>query len=423
MLLGKLLLRNKNPSHTTTFTRRQITTMSLSKDHTKLLIPGPITLSTEVIAALGQQSVSHTCPSFTTSFKDTLKMLRQVYVAHEARGMPLVISGSGTLGFDLVGSNLINPAKDQILLLSTGFFSDEFHEAISTYYVDNSNQVTRLSAANAGDSIPLNKIESELQNKKYNLIVMTQVDTSTGVLLDIEKIAALVHKVSPDTLIAVDTVCSLGCENIQFDKWGLDICISASQKAIGAPPGLSLGMVSDRAILKSETDITSRNGSYYTSFKKWLPILEAFESGKPAYFATPPVQLIDSLRVALEQILQFSYKGQTGIEARVNKHKDTSDNFKTCITDKLGQQLVSKTLDNSAHGLTAIYVTNPPSVISYMQQHGYTITGGIHKDIKSKYVRVGHMGVSACDDSLNDISGCLSTLSDALQQQQQQQQQ
>ncbi|SMN18559.1 similar to Saccharomyces cerevisiae YFL030W AGX1 Alanine:glyoxylate aminotransferase (AGT) [Maudiozyma saulgeensis] len=413
MRLRNILLPN-NYKFSNIIIKRPLVTMSLSKEQTKLLIPGPITLSKEVVGALGQQSVSHTCPSFTTSFKESLKMLRQVYVAHETRGMPLIISGSGTLGFDLVGSNLIDPADDKILVLSTGFFSDEFHEAISTYYVEDSNQVKRLSATNAGDTIPLNEIENELQNGNYDLIVMTQVDTSTGVLLDIEKIANLVHKISPNTLIVVDTVCSLGCETIKFDQWGLDICISASQKAIGAPPGLSLGMVSDRAILKSETKKPLRNGSYYTSFKKWLPILKAFESGKPAYFATPPVQLIDSLRVALRQILEFSYEGQIGIDARVNKHRDTSDNFKNIITKEFNLSLVSKTLNNSAHGLTAFYVNNPPSVINFMQQHGYTITGGIHKDIKSKYVRVGHMGVSACDDSLNDISGCLSTLGDAL---------
>lgn len=385
-------------------------------DQTKLLIPGPIKMSPEVIGALGQQSVSHTCPTFTDSFRDTLTKLRQVYCADASKGVPLVISGSGTLGFDLVGSNLIDSKKDNVLVLSTGFFSDEFHEAISQFYVeDASKQVTRLAAPKAGHTIVIDEIEKELRGKHYDLIVMTHVDTSTGVLLDIESIAKLVHKVSPETLIAVDTVCSLGCETIEFDKWGLDICISASQKAIGAPPGLSIGMTSDRALKKNES-LSSNSGSYYTSFKKWLPILRSFESGKPGYFATPPVQMIDSLRVALTQILEFSFEDQTGIEARILKHKQTSDNFKNTVTEQMKQELVSGSLDNSAHGLTAIYVSDPPSIIQYMAQHGYTITGGIHKDIKSKYIRVGHMGISACDDSLNDVSGCLQTLSEALKQ-------
>ena len=389
--------------------------MSLT-DKTKLLIPGPIRLSSEVIDALSQQSVSHTCPTFTNSFRDTLMKLRQVYRADSNSGIPLIISGSGTLGFDLVGSNLIDSKKDNVLVLSTGFFSDEFHEAISQYYVeDSSRQVTRLSAPKAGSSIAIDEIEKELRSKNYDLIVMTHVDTSTGVLLDVESIAELVHKVSPETLIAVDTVCSLGCETIEFDKWGLDICISASQKAIGAPPGLSIGMVSDKALKKNES-LNSNSGSYYTSFKKWLPILRSFESGKPAYFATPPVQMIDSLRVALTQILQFSFNDKIGIEARILKHKQTSDTFKTTIIEQMNHELVSGTLTNSAHGLTAIYVQDPPSIIQYMAQNGYTITGGIHKDIKSKYIRVGHMGISACDDSLNDVSGCLQTLSEALKQ-------
>ncbi|KAG0666308.1 hypothetical protein C6P45_000269 [Maudiozyma exigua] len=385
-------------------------------DQTKLLIPGPIKMSPEVIGALGQQSVSHTCPTFTDSFRDSLTKLRRVYGADSTKGIPLIISGSGTLGFDLVGSNLIDSKKDNVLVLSTGFFSDEFHEAISQYYVeDASKQVTRLGAPNAGATVSIDEIERELGSKQYDLIVMTHVDTSTGVLLDVESIANLVHKVSPDTLIAVDTVCSLGCETIEFDKWGLDICISASQKAIGAPPGLSLGMVSENALKKHES-LSSKSGSYYTSFTKWLPILRSFESGKSAYFATPPVQMIDSLRIALTQILEYSFDNQTGIHARIAKHKQTSDNFKTAVVEQMKQELVSGSLNNSAHGLTAIYVKDPPSVIQYMAKHGYTITGGIHKDIKSKYIRVGHMGISACDDSLNDVSGCLQTLSEALKQ-------
>ena len=75
-----------------------------------------------------------------------------------------------------------------------------------------------------------------------------QVDTSTGVLSPAAHIASLVKKHSPDTLIALDAVCSVASEEIRFDDWGLDIVISATQKGIGAPPGLSVVMASARAI-------------------------------------------------------------------------------------------------------------------------------------------------------------------------------
>ena len=391
------------------------TTMSPSKvprtnDGSTLLIPGPITLSPAVIDALGEQSVSHTSPAFAGVFQDALHKLRQVYQADTQAGTPLVLSGSGTLGFDVLGGNLVRDrTQDKILVLSTGFFSDELHDALAGCYVENpERQVTRLAAKRPGDSIPLAAIEAELQREQYALVAMTQVDTSTGVLLDVQGVAEIAHRVSPETLVAVDTVCSLGCEEIKFKEWGLDMAFSASQKAVGAPPGLCLGMLSERAV-QVALENTSAPG-YYTSLKRWMPVLRAFESGKAAYFATPPVQLIDALDVALTEILDTEFQGLSGVAARVAKHRDTSDRVKRHCTESLGLQLVSGTLENSAHGLTAVYVPQPPQTIAQMHAQGYTIAGGIHSEIKTQYIRIGHMGVSACDDKLGHIAGCLGAL-------------
>ena len=111
------------------------------------------------------------------------------------------------------------------------------------------------------------------------------VDTSTGVLSPAAHIASLVKKHSPDTLIALDAVCSVASEEIRFDDWGLDMVISATQKGIGAPPGLSVVMASARAIKTYESRKTPVPG-YYISWKNWLPIMRAYEEGRPAYFAT-----------------------------------------------------------------------------------------------------------------------------------------
>lgn len=414
-MFSKFLIRTTKRNIFSPLTQLKHNKKLMTKSDSKLLIPGPITLSTDVIKSLGIQSISHTSELFTQRFQSALKKLRQVYGAHETKGQPIIISGSGTLGFDLIGANLIKPKTSKILVLSTGFFSDELYDCLSQHYVvDPSSQVTRLASDHAGATIPLDSIETELQENEYDLIAMTHVDTSTGVLLDIEKVAEIVHRVSPQTLIAVDTVCSLGCETIKFNDWKLDICISASQKAIGAPPGLSLGMLSDRAIERSLIDKkTNGTGSYYASIKKWLPVLKSFENGTATYFATPPVQLINSLDTALTEILQFEYKNKSGIDARILKHKDVSNQLKEKITTELGLKLVTDSIDISAHGLTAIYVKHPTEVINFMANHGYIIAGGIHRDIKSQYIRIGHMGVSACDDSLGHMTGVILTLSKA----------
>ena len=121
-----------------------------------------------------------------------------------------------------------------------------------------------------GSAPTLAEIEKELAAAKYKLITITHTDTSTGVLSDIKAISELVHRVSPETLVVVDGVCSVGCEEIQFDSWGIDVVLTASQKAIGVPAGLCIMMLSGRAVKTFEAR-NSRPGSYFASFANWLP--------------------------------------------------------------------------------------------------------------------------------------------------------
>jgi alanine-glyoxylate transaminase/serine-glyoxylate transaminase/serine-pyruvate transaminase len=102
----------------------------------------------------------------------------------------------------------------------------------------------------------------------------------------------------------MDAVCSVASEEIRFDDWDLDIVLTASQKGLGAPPGLSILVASQRAIAAFE-DRKKRGvrvGSYYASWANWLPIMRAYEEGRPAYFATPPVNLIYAFRASLDLI-------------------------------------------------------------------------------------------------------------------------
>ena len=191
-------------------------------------------------------------------------MLRNVFQTSNPAAQPFVVSGSGTLGWDMVAANLVEP-DDEVLVLHTGYFADSFADCFETYGA----KATQLKAP-IGERPQLDEVEKALKEKKYKMITVTHVDTSTGVLSEIEGLAKLVHEVSPETLIVVDGVCSVGCEEIRFDDWGLDVVLTASQKAIGCPAGLSIMMVSGRAI-QSFKKRKSPPRSYFASFKNWLP--------------------------------------------------------------------------------------------------------------------------------------------------------
>src|ERR1700761_778888 len=217
---------------------------------------------------------------FVTVFGETLSMLRKLFQTTNEASQPFVISGSGTLGWDQVASNVAEPGDDA-LVLHTGYFGDSFADCLEAYGVN----ATQLKAP-IGDRPQLDEIEKALKEKPYKLITITHVDTSTGVLSDVKAVAELVHRVSPDTLVIVDGVCSVGSEEIRFDDWGLDVVMTAGQKGIGAPAGLSILMVSGRAIERFKSRKAPPN-SYFASWKNWLPSMFSHLSLRLRYSYLP----------------------------------------------------------------------------------------------------------------------------------------
>ncbi|KAH9844830.1 Alanine--glyoxylate aminotransferase 1 [Teratosphaeria destructans] len=379
--------------------------MSSQVPHPALLIPGPIEFDDEVLKAMSHYSESHVGQPFVNVFGETLTQLRKLFQSTAPDAQPFVISGSGTLGWDQVAANLAEPGDD-VLVLHTGYFADSFADCFETYGV----KATQLKAP-IGDRPQQDEVEKALKEKDYKLITITHTDTSTGVLSEIEGITKLVKKVSPNTLVIVDGVCSVGCEEIKFDEWGIDAVLTASQKAIGAPAGLSIVFASGKAIQRFR-DRKVPPGSYFASWKNWLPIMQNYEAKKPSYFATPSPQLIHALNTSLTQILSRP------LSERFQQHKDASQKIKKAVTDLGLKQLASKP-ENQANGMTAIYLPDgmkPPEVLPSLLKKGVIFAGGLHKEIATKYIRFGHMGVSVTDPKRDDIDRAINALKEGLEE-------
>lgn len=350
--------------------------------HKLTMIPGPIEFSDEVLYAMATPSQAHTSPEFVATFQEVLQGLRKLFKSTDAKSQGYVLAGSGTLGWDVAAANLINPG-DNVLVLSTGFFSDSFAECLKVYGAN-----VDVITAEVGDVVPTDKISEQLAKKKYTAVTVTQVDTSTSVVSDVKAVLDVVKKASPDTLLIVDGVCSIGVEDLEFDKWGVDFALTASQKAIGVPAGLSIFYASERAVEKALA--REKDTTFFASLKRWTPIMRAYESGSGAYFATPAVQTITSLKVALQGILAET------VDKRIAKNAASSDKFKQHM-DKLGLKILPKSHLVAAHGLTAVYFPEDiegPALLSKLASKGFTVAGGIHKALPGKYFRVGHMGHS-----------------------------
>lgn len=355
-------------------------------DRTLLMIPGPTAISADVLAAGAQAVLSHSSPAFRNTVAESLQQLRELFDAPSSQ--PLVATGSGTLAMEIGLVNIVEPG-DRVLMLETGVFAGRFKTICERNGADG-----RTLKAPLGRAPDLDAVRRELAAFKPKVLTITHVDTSTGVRVDVEALARLGREAG--ALVVVDGVCSIGGEEYHGDAWGVDVGLTASQKAIGAPPGLAVLTVGPRARAARDNRAAPFTG-YFTDFENWLPVMESYEGGSPGYFGTPAVTMLASLHAALDAVI-----GE-GVPARIARHARTARAFKAGV-DALGLRNVAAPEDN-ANTLTVVY--NPAGVgdelVDAVRDEGVTIARAIHPELRGKAFRVGHMGVCGPSEILTTL--------------------
>ncbi len=102
-------------------------------------------------------------------------------------------------------------------------------------------------------------MDDVLKTGKYDLITVTHNETSAGLTNHCDEIGEVV-KNYPDVVFCVDTVSSAAGMKIEVDKWGIDVCITSTQKALGLPPGMSICTFSEKAVERAKE---VKNRGYY----------------------------------------------------------------------------------------------------------------------------------------------------------------
>ncbi|HSK81210.1 MAG TPA: aminotransferase class V-fold PLP-dependent enzyme, partial [Thermoanaerobaculia bacterium] len=266
-----------------------------------LMIPGPVEISPAVRDAAAAPPPGHTSPRLLEAFGTCLERMRRVWCA-DAASQPFLVAGSGTLAMEMAAANLLEPG-DRALVVNTGYFSDRMTEILRRYGV----QVSDVGAPVGGAPSPEEVREALGQGGPVKALFATHVDTSTGVRVDPEPFCRIAREAG--ALSVFDGVCATAGERFEMAEWDADVYFTASQKAIGLPPGLALLVASERALA---VRATRRAGPppLYLDWQVWLPIHRAYEERKPSYFATPATSLVMALEAGLGEILE------DGIEAR-----------------------------------------------------------------------------------------------------------
>nr|MDO8133416.1 alanine--glyoxylate aminotransferase family protein [Candidatus Njordarchaeum guaymaensis] len=349
-----------------------------------LMIPGPTPVPEKVLRAMARQIVSHVSDEFTEAFEDALKMTAKLF---QTKGQPFILAGSGTLGMETALCNVVEPGE-KILCVNNGFFGERFGEIAEAHGIG-ADSVEFEWGRHAEPSL----IRERLEKGKYKALTIVHVDTATGIANPIKEIGEVVKNF--DTLYIVDTVCSMGGMEVQVDNWNIDVCLTASQKAIAAPPGLALLTFSQnaqKAIEKRKLPV----GTYYGDFTRWRFVMQDPKSR--SYFATPSVPLIFALREALHLVLK------EGLEKRWRRHLVAAEAMRMGI-EAMGLHIYTE--DNfRANTLTVFDVPegiNDGDLRNTMKKtYNVVCAGGLGK-LKGRTLRIGHMGIVTSDDILRTL--------------------
>ena len=353
-------------------------------DRKLLMHVGPTMIDLDVLLSGVRNNTGFASPEFISSMRNSLNGLKYVMKAPDYT--PFILPGSGTIGMESITSLL--KKGDDVLIISSGVFGDRWKSIFERYPVN-----YKLLRSAPGEIVNEDAIMEELEKKHYKMVTMTHVETSTGTRFPVKKIAEKIR--NKTDIIVVDAVASAAAEELKVQDWGIDVCLTGSQKALASPPGAALLVLSPNAI--SHLSDNSVSG-FYTNLNSWLKVMDNFENNKSGYFTTLPVHLIFSLEKSFELI-----KKET-IEKRVERHERVASSIREGIS-KIGMEIMAKEYCRS-NTVTAMMLAgiNMNDFLNYCIENGIEMATGIIPEFAGKYVRIGHMGWINENDAISTIA-------------------
>jgi alanine-glyoxylate transaminase/serine-glyoxylate transaminase/serine-pyruvate transaminase len=350
----------------------------LATQRYRLMIPGPVDAEDDVLEAMAQQISPHYGPAWLKIYDEALQSLKQLF---GTQNDIILMAGPGSAALDAALGSLMRTGE-KILVPSNGFFGQRMATMAEGYGLD-----VRLVQASMGQPVDPGAVRECLAAERdVQALGMVHLETSTGVLNPLQEVAAVAREF--DVPIIVDAVSSLGGVPLPVDAWGIDVCVSVTNKCLACPPGIAPLSVSQRA-----WDQIDRKGGrahgWYLNLRVWKDYSINWGDWHPTP-TTMPTNTMMAMMVSLRRILDV------GLEANYDRYVQAARTVRGRL-----EQLGFKMLTDEAYTsplITAMYGLPGMDIADFrrylMEERGIMISGGLD-ELRGKIFRIGHIGKAA----------------------------
>lgn len=354
-----------------------------------LLGPGPSAVHPRVLRAMSTPLIGHLDPLFLAVMNDIQTLLRRVFVT--THPFTIAVSGTGSAGMEAAIVNIVEPG-DRVAVGVNGVFGTRLATII-----ERCGGNTIPIEVPWGQVIEPDSIAAMLQQSgPVKAVVLVHAETSTGAWQPVEPIGALCRQ--HNALLIVDAVTSLGGMPVEVDRWGIDVCYSATQKCLSCPPGLAPLTLSDRAL----SVVKTRRSPCHSWYLDLSLIADYWAEQSRAYHHTAPISMIYALREALRLV------EEEGLPTRFARHQLNSRALAAGLM-ALGFNLLPPP---DRRLPTLVCVTIPSHIdeaavrAELLRRFGIEIGGGLGP-LKGKVWRIGLMGESSTEANVLTLLNAL----------------
>lgn len=328
---------------------------------------GPV-MSSETVRAIGAEQVPYfRTQEFSNLMLENEKLVKK-FVKADDNARVVFITGSGTASMEATVMNVFT-SNDKVLVINGGSFGHRFVQLCQIHDVPYTEIIPEFGC-DITDEMLL-----PYEGKGYTGFLVNIDETSTGVLYNINRISEFCKR--NKIFLVVDSISSFLCDPFDMKELSADVVITGSQKALACPPGISLIVLSERALKRVEDNNVK---SMYFDLKD---ALKNGERGQTPF--TPAVGILRQINLRLHEIEEAG-----GVENENKRIGDLAKDFREKIKG-LPFEIVSNSLPNAVTSLHPLTASAFDIFLILKDEYNIWIcpNGG---ELKDKVFRVGHIG-------------------------------